>query len=90
MFLEIAELSAELEKPLIETQGLFERAIKISKKFGTNQQLLDAYYQYAWKSHFWMEDFNLFEENLQFAYESIASSTNSSKWEKVFKFSNRS
>lgn len=83
IFLEIAELSAELEKPLIETQGLFERAIKISKKFGTNQQLLDAYYQYAWKSQFWMEDFNLFEENLQLAYESIASSTNSSKWEKV-------
>lgn len=83
IFLEIAELSAELEKPLIETQGLFERAIKISKKFGTNQQLLDAYYQYAWKSHFWMEDFNLFEENIQLAYESIASSTNSSKWEKV-------
>ncbi|WP_334470438.1 hypothetical protein [Arsenophonus sp. PmNCSU2021_1] len=82
-FLEVAELSAELEKAIIETQGLFERAIKISKKFGTNQQLLDAYYQYAWKAHFWMEDFNLFEENLQLAYECIASSTNSSKWEKV-------
>ncbi|MEV3817377.1 hypothetical protein RI537_14810 [Aeromonas salmonicida] len=83
VFLEIAEMSAELEKPLIETQGLFERAIKISTKFGTNQQLLDAYYQYAWKSHFWMEDFNLFEENLKLAYDCIASSTNSSKWEKI-------
>lgn len=83
IFLEIAELSAELEKSVFETQGLFERAIKISKKFGTNQQLLDAYYQYAWKAHFWMEDFNLFEENLQLAYECITSSTNSSKWEKV-------
>lgn len=83
VFLELAELSAELEKPLIETQGLFERAIKIATKFGTNQQLLDAYYQYSWKSHFWMEDFNLFEENLQLAYNCIASSTNSSKWEKI-------
>jgi hypothetical protein len=52
VFLKIAELSAKLEKPLIETQGLFERAIKISTKFGTNQQLLDAYYHYAWKSLF--------------------------------------
>lgn len=83
LFLEIAELSAELEKSLNETQGLFDRAIKIAKKFGTNQQLLNAYYQYSWKSHFWMEDFNLFEENLQLAYDCIASSTNSSKWEKI-------
>jgi hypothetical protein len=83
VFLEVAELSAELEKSLIETQGFFERAIKIARKFGTNQQLLDAYYQYAWKSHFWMEDFELFEENLQLAYECISSSTNSSKWESV-------
>ncbi|WP_411752817.1 hypothetical protein [Serratia sp. (in: enterobacteria)] len=83
MFLEIAELSAELEKSVFETQGLFERAIKIAMKFGTNQQLLDAYYQYAWKSHFWLEDFNLFEENLQLAYDCILSSTNSAKWEKI-------
>lgn len=83
LFLEIAELSAELEKSLIETQGLFDRAIRIAKIFGTNQQLLDSYYHYAWKSHFWMEDFNLFEENLKLAYDCISSSTNSSKWEKI-------
>ena len=83
LFLEIAELSAELEKSLIETQGLFDRAIRIAKKFGTNQQLLNAYYQYSWKSLFWMEDFNLFEENLQLAFNCVASSTNASKWEKI-------
>ena len=83
LFLEIAELSAELEKSLIEIEGLFDRAIRIAKKFGTNQQLLNAYYQYSWKSHFWMEDFNLFEENLQLAFNCVASSTNASKWEKI-------
>ena len=82
MFLEAAILSKELEKGELETQGLFDRAIRISSKFGTNMQKFDAFYEYAWASHWWFEDFSLFEDNLEKAFECIVDSTNSSKWEK--------
>ncbi|OCH18127.1 hypothetical protein A6E05_12390 [Aliivibrio sp. 1S165] len=82
-FLDVAILSAELDKPIFETQGMFDRAIKIAKKFGTKQQLLDAYYQYAWKAHFWLEDFEIFEENLSEVYNCAQSSSSASKWESV-------
>lgn len=82
-FLDVAILSAELDKPTFETQGLFERAIKIAKKFGTKQQLLDAYYHYAWKAHFWLEEFEIFEENLSEVYDCAQSSSSATKWESV-------
>ncbi|OBU32964.1 hypothetical protein [Photobacterium kishitanii] len=82
-FLDVAMLSAELDKPVFETQGMFDRAIRIAKKFGTKQQLLDAYYQYAWKSHFWLEDFEIFEENLSEAYNCAQLSSSATKWESV-------
>jgi len=82
-FLNVAILSAELDKPIFETQGLFDRAVKIAKKFGTKQQLLDAYYQYAWKAHFWLEDFEIFEENLSGVYNCVLVSSSSTKWESV-------
>ncbi|MEZ9595494.1 hypothetical protein AB4298_12730 [Shewanella sp. 10N.261.52.F9] len=82
-FLDVAILSAELEKPIFETQGLFGRAIKIAKKFGTKQQLLDAHYQFAWKAHFWLEDFETFEENLSGVYCCAQLSSSATKWETV-------
>lgn len=80
-FLEVARLSKELEKPILETQGLFLRAINISKKFGTLQQQLDAYYQFAWAAYWWFEDFSLFEENLKHVFELIKEDTSATKWE---------
>jgi hypothetical protein len=82
-FLDVAILSAELDKPIFETQGLFGRAIKIAKKFGTKQQLLDAHYQFAWKAHFWLEDFEIFEENLSDVYNCAKPSSSATKWESV-------
>ena len=82
-FLQIAILNAELENTEIEVEGLFERAIKIANKFGNNQQLLDAHYHYAWKSHFWYENPSTFEEHLILAFQAIEKSTSSAKWEKV-------
>ncbi|MFK5894527.1 MAG: tetratricopeptide repeat protein [Pseudomonadota bacterium] len=81
MFLDAAILSKELEKGTLETQGLFDRAVRIANKFGTNQQKFSAYYQYAWASHWWFEDFSLFEINFENAYKCIIDSTNSCKWE---------
>ena len=82
-FLHVAELSTELEKPEMECRGLYDRAIKVAEKFGSNQQQLNAYYGYAWKAHFWLEDIGLLEENLVKAVDCIAESTSSTKWDKV-------
>jgi hypothetical protein len=62
--LEEAVLSKELENPPIETQGLFDRAIRASKRHGTKYHLFAAHYQYAWASYWWYEDMVLFEEHL--------------------------
>lgn len=82
-FLEVAILSKELEKPTINTQGLFDRAIKIANKFGTKYQALEAVYQYAWAAHWWFEDYSIFEENLQLTFEKLEENTNSESWEKL-------
>ncbi|MGE6812144.1 MULTISPECIES: hypothetical protein [unclassified Pseudoalteromonas] len=82
-FLRLAILATELEKPVIETQGLFERAISIANKFGSTQQKLEAYYHYAWKANFWFEDFDLFQENAAKAINCIRDSTSSTQWEKA-------
>lgn len=82
-FLEVAILSKELEKPIIDTQSLFDRAIRVAKKFGTSQQLLEASYQYAWAAHWWFEDYSLFESNLELTFENLAENTNSENWEKI-------
>ncbi|WP_049792227.1 hypothetical protein [Pantoea sp. At-9b] len=74
-------LSAELEHPSFETEGLFLRSIRVAKKFVLNQQILDCYYQFAWKSHFWLENFSIFEENLELLFKALDSSTNASQWE---------
>ena len=82
-FLELAILSKELELAIIDTQGLFDRAIRIAKKFGTSNQLLEAHYQYAWAAHWWFEDYSIFEDNLELTFENLNGNTNSENWEKL-------
>lgn len=82
-FLEVAILSKELELAIIDTQGLFDRAIRIAKKFGTSHQLLEAHYQYAWAGHWWFEDYSIFENNLELTCKSLDGNTNSENWEKL-------
>ncbi|WP_289107325.1 hypothetical protein [uncultured Pseudoalteromonas sp.] len=82
-FLRVAELSTELEKPELECRGLYDRAINVAEKFGSNQQRLNAYYGYAWKAHFWLEDIELVEQNLVKSIDCISDSESSTKWEKV-------
>jgi hypothetical protein len=82
-FLEVAILSKELEVPIIDSQGLFDRAIRVSKKFGTPQQSLEASYQYAWAAHWWFEDYSLFESNLELTYKNLTGNVNSESWEKI-------
>ena len=79
-FLEEAVLSKELEKPHIESQGLFERAIKTAERFGTSYHRFSAYYQYAWASYWWYEDMVLFEEKLQLCIEVAKDINQSGQW----------
>lgn len=80
IFLDIAELSKQLENPVFETQGMYERAVRIAKQFGTTNQIFYAYYRYARASYYWHEDFITFELNFKGAYESITESSNSILW----------
>lgn len=82
-FLEVAILSKELELTIIDTQGLFDRAIRIANKFGTSNQLLEAHYQYAWAGHWWFEDYSIFENNLELTFKSLDGNLNSESWEKL-------
>jgi len=80
IFLEIAELSKQLEKPVLESQGLYERAIKVAERFGTTNQIFNAFYSYARASYYWHEDFISFKKNLRSAYEVISESSNANLW----------
>jgi hypothetical protein len=78
--LEEAVISKELEYPPIETQGLFDRAVRASKRHGTKYHLFDAHYQYAWASYWWYEDMALFEEHLLESIEVAKDLEQSGKW----------
>ena len=67
--LEVAILSKELEKPIVETKGLFDRAIMASEKFGGSYQQFHAHYQYAWAAYWWFEEIELFREQLHFCID---------------------
>lgn len=82
-FLEVAKLAKELERPVMEVQGFFDRSVRVSNKFGSHQQIIDAYYEYAWGANFWLEDLNLFEDNLVQVYEKLKGTTNTIKWDKL-------
>jgi len=65
LFIEQAVLTKELEKPRIESEGLFESAVRIAEKFGTPYSRFDVHYQFAWAAYWWYEDISLFEEHVQ-------------------------
>lgn len=79
-FLEVADLSKQLENPASQTQGLYDRAVKIAQRFGTTNQIFQAYYNYARASYYWHEDFATFELNFKSAYETISESSNAILW----------
>ena len=81
IFLEVANLSKQLEQPVFQTQGYYARAINIAKRFGTTNQLFNAYYSYARASYYWFEDLDLFKNNFISIYELITESSNSILWD---------
>ncbi|MEF3365961.1 hypothetical protein V3H18_05370 [Methylocystis sp. 9N] len=54
-----AKLSRGLERPRIETDGRFDRAIRLADADGTYRQQLEARYQKLWTAFWWYDDFAL-------------------------------
>lgn len=54
--LRAAKLSRGLERPLYETDGRFERAIKAADQFGSRRQKFVSRYEKAWTSIWWFDD----------------------------------
>lgn len=78
--LEVAILSKELEKPIVEIKGLFDRAIVASEKFGTSYYQFNAHYQYAWAAYWWFEDITLFQEQLHSCFDLAKEIGQSGQW----------
>lgn len=78
--LEVAVLSKELEKPSMETQGLFQRSTIAAEKFGTNFHQFNAHYQYAWAAYWWFENMDLFGEQLLLCLQLAKGIDQSSQW----------
>lgn len=54
-----AKLSRGLERPRHETDGRFDRAIRLAEKYGTPRQKLEARYELIWTAFWWFDDFDL-------------------------------
>ncbi|TCQ02214.1 hypothetical protein C8J34_12133 [Rhizobium sp. PP-F2F-G36] len=65
--LQAALLSRQLERPRIETDGRFKRAIRLARKYGTDNHVLRAMYEEAWTDFWWFDDIAAVDE----LYESI-------------------
>jgi hypothetical protein len=81
--LEVAVLSKELENPVVETKGLFDRAVVASDKFGRSYQQFHVHYQYAWAAYWWFEEIELFREQLRFCVDLAKKIGQSGQWGSV-------
>lgn len=53
-----AKLSRGLEKPRHETDGRFQRAVRLAAKYGTQRQKLEVQYESNWTAFWWFDDFD--------------------------------
>ncbi|MFZ2657519.1 MAG: hypothetical protein WAX69_21470, partial [Victivallales bacterium] len=60
--IEAAELSRELERPRVETDGCFLRAQRAAEMHGDEHQRIVAAYGKTWTSYWWHEDFMAFTD----------------------------
>ena len=65
--LETALLARGLDRPRTDVDGRFDRAERIARKHGTDQQLLRITYHRAWTATWWYEDYAEFERLYEFA-----------------------
>jgi len=52
-----AKLSRNMEQPRLETDGRFDRAVRLAEADGTYRQKLEAKYEHIWTAFWWFDDF---------------------------------
>ena len=65
-----AKLSRSLERPRPETEGRFQRAIRLGDAHGTYRQKLEARYEALWTAVWWFDDYNELNSNYD-AFEAL-------------------
>ena len=66
-----AKLSRSLERPRPETDGRFQRAIRLGDAHGTYRQKLEARYEALWTAVWWFDDYNELNSGYD-AFEALA------------------
>jgi hypothetical protein len=54
-----AKLSRSLERPRVDTDGRFQRAIRLAEAHGSYRQKLEAHYEALWTAYWWFDDVTL-------------------------------
>lgn len=73
--IESSIISRELELPIVETNGRFNRAFNMAKLHGTNVQVKESLYQWAWTLYWWYDDIENYKKVFQ-DYMNIAVGSN--------------
>lgn len=74
--IDAAILSRGLERPRTDIEGRFQRAERVSAKYGTPHQHLESAYQRAWTAFWWHEDYEQFAELYATVQERAKGSSN--------------
>lgn len=70
-----AKLSRNLEQPRFETDGRFERAVRLAEADGTYLQELAAKYERIWTAFWWFDDFQYLRDSYE-SFETLVIKTN--------------
>ncbi len=69
-----AKLSRNTERPRTETDGRFDRAIRLAEADGSYRQELEAKYERIWTAFWWFDDFQLLKSSYD-SFEELALQT---------------
>lgn len=78
-----AILSRQLELPRHETDGRFERAVRLAAEVGNEFSRFEAAYQRAWTTFWWFEDFKAFKSYFVAAEKEVIETDNVYNLEKL-------
>jgi hypothetical protein len=81
--LDAALLARGLEKPRVDVDGRFARAVRVAKDHSLPKQELLATYDWAWTSYFWFEDPAALNRLYDDVERLVADSEDAEEWEKL-------
>ncbi|NVE93178.1 tetratricopeptide repeat protein [Halomonas titanicae] len=73
-----AKLSRNMERPRLETDGRFARAVRLAERDGTFRQKLAAHYEQIWTAFWWFDDIVYLNNNYD-AFEALVIDTDHAK-----------